>query len=125
MFNEKIALPKEQRDVLEVEVAELVTTKTREADIAKKSKMEAEASMQNYVEKIFSSLQPVIIFKLQQEAQGWGLDTAKLSTSYPHKGTAEQIEFVHNFGIPILWSNVLRVGSATRISLTKTANKLG
>lgn len=124
LVQRKYRLTKEQRDVLEVKVVELVTTTTREADLAKKSKMEAEASMQNYVEKIFFSLQPVIFFKLQQEAQGWGLDTEKLSTSYPHTGTAEQIEFVDNFGIPKQWAKVLKVGLATSISLTQTANKL-
>ena len=43
----KNRLTKEQRDVLEVKVADLVSTITIEAEIAKKSKMEAEASMQN------------------------------------------------------------------------------
>ena len=121
----KAILTKEQRDMLEIKVAELSNALRREAESAKSSKIEAEESMSIYTRKIFLTFQPAIFFKLKHDASNWAADSVKPPQDRSIKGTAEQVEFVNKYGIPRQWVKVFEIaGSSGSVSVTEIASKL-
>lgn len=115
----KSRLTKEQRDALEIEVANLINKLRMEAAHTKKSQADAEALLRSFTEEIFSISKEAVFFKLQHEAINWASDSVKPLHDRTIKGSTEQVEFVKNFGIPKHWAKVFEIIDSSRSASTK------
>lgn len=119
----KSVLTSEQADILRRESAALIEKYQRDAEDAKKFRIDSSKSMNTTIQKIFKTISPSILKQLPSETGSWA-NPIRMEPTKTLNGTPEQEEFALQYGIPEKWASLLYPNNLSGNITTRSAAKI-